>query len=303
MFTLAHLSDVHLGPLPRPRPWQLLNKRLIGFLNWHARRKDEHCRDILDALIDDLKGQAPDHIAVTGDLVNIALPAEFGPALDWLRALGPPDRVTVVPGNHDAYVHVPDETGIGRWRDYMRADPRDSAAAAGRSPFPFVRRAGPVALIGLSTAVPTAPFIAAGRLGSAQLAALPAILRELRAQDCFRVVLVHHPPLAGLADWRRGLRDAAALESVLADEGAELVLYGHNHAQRVDMLQANGGPCPIVGVPSASDAGHGLVPQARYNLFRVARANGSWSCEMTGRGYREPGGPVSELERIALGGC
>ncbi len=303
MFTLAHMSDVHLSPLPRPRPGQLLNKRLLGFLNWHAGRKTVHRRETLDALVEDLERQAPDHIAVTGDLVNISLPDEFGRALDWLRALGPPDRVTVVPGNHDAYVDVPEDAGIGRWSDYMRPDPDGAAASRpGRSGFPFVRRAGEVALIGLSSAVPTAPFLASGRLDAGQLAALPAVLSELGSQDCFRVVLVHHPPIPGLTERRRALHDARALEAILRDEGAELVLYGHNHAQSVAFLQGNGGPCPVVGVPSASAAGHGRTPLARYNLFRISRANGTWSCEMSGRGYRRPGGPLCQIERTELAG-
>ena len=34
----------------------------------------------------------PDHIAVTGDLVNLSLPAEYAPARAWLDALGSPAR-------------------------------------------------------------------------------------------------------------------------------------------------------------------------------------------------------------------
>ncbi len=40
--TLAHLSDVHLSPLPGlpPRHWTV--KRVLGYLNWHTRRKHVH---------------------------------------------------------------------------------------------------------------------------------------------------------------------------------------------------------------------------------------------------------------------
>ena len=126
----------------------------------------------------DLGAQGSSHIAVTGDLVNISLPAEFGAALAWLRSLGDPAGVTVVPGNHDAYVKLPHEKGIGLWRDYMAADPgKGIERPANGSGFPFVRLRGPCALIGLSTAVPTLPFLATGRLDREQLAALPPILR------------------------------------------------------------------------------------------------------------------------------
>ena len=106
-FTLAHLSDPHLPPLPAPRLFDLAGKRALGYLNWTRNRHKFHRRDVLDALVADLEAQAPDHIAVTGDLVNLALEAEFAPARAWLRdASAPPDRVTVMPGNHDAYVRA-----------------------------------------------------------------------------------------------------------------------------------------------------------------------------------------------------
>src|ERR1700728_1431369 len=79
-FTLAHLSDPHLPPLPAPRLRELAGKRALGYLNWKRNRYKFHRRDVLDALVSDIRSQAPDHIAVTGDLVNLALEAEFVPA-------------------------------------------------------------------------------------------------------------------------------------------------------------------------------------------------------------------------------
>src|SRR5947207_10414209 len=102
-FTLAHLSDPHLPPLPTPRLAELAGKRVLGYLNWTRNRRKFYRREVLDALVSDLRAQAPDHVAMTGDVVNLAIEAEFAPALTWLRSLGPPDRVTAIPGNHDAY--------------------------------------------------------------------------------------------------------------------------------------------------------------------------------------------------------
>src|SRR5689334_1961772 len=105
-FKLAHLSDPHLPPLPKPRPVELAGKRALGYINWVRNRHKYQRRDVLDALVEDIRTQGPDHIAVTGDLVNLALEAEFAPALAWLQGVGPPDRVTAIPGNHDAYVQA-----------------------------------------------------------------------------------------------------------------------------------------------------------------------------------------------------
>ena len=135
-----------------------------------------------------MQAQRPDHIAITGDLVNLALEAEFAPAQAWLESVGPPDQVTVIPGNHDAYVRATRHRFAKTFGDYLRGD-----AGGDNASFPFLRRRGPLALIGVSSAVPTPPLMATGRLGRAQLDALERILAQLSAEQAFRVLLVHHP--------------------------------------------------------------------------------------------------------------
>ncbi len=138
MVVLAHLSDPHLGPLPKPRLAELAGKRATGYLNWRRKRQSVHRADVLARIVADLKTQAPDHIAVTGDLVNISLPGEYAPARAWLEALGPPHDVTLVPGNHDVYVRKAASAPAAHWGDYMRGDDRAddgdfrSCAGAGR---------------------------------------------------------------------------------------------------------------------------------------------------------------------------
>ena len=41
--------------------------------------------DVLAKLVDDIHAQKPDHVAMTGDILNIGLPAEFQLARAWLR--------------------------------------------------------------------------------------------------------------------------------------------------------------------------------------------------------------------------
>src|SRR5690606_25411426 len=163
---LTHLSDVHLAPLPAVSPERLRGKRYFGYQSWLRRRRAIHMRPIADALRDDIRALAPDHVAITGDLVNVALEEEFVEARSWLEGFGGPDWVSVIPGNHDAYVPVPWNAGIGLWRDYMTSDAEpllDGVMPGG--PFPYFRRRGDIAIIGLSTAVPTPFFSARGWLG------------------------------------------------------------------------------------------------------------------------------------------
>jgi 3',5'-cyclic AMP phosphodiesterase CpdA len=143
------------------------------------------------------------------------------------------------------------------------------------------------------------PFIAAGRIGSAQRVLFASALDTLGRQGLFRVVLVHHPPLRGQAGWHRGLRDASKFHDLLKQHGAELVLHGHNHAQTVKEVETASGPAIVVGVPSASEAVEGKSPAARYNEYRIARAGHGWQIEMVGRSVASPG-HVWECERRLL---
>jgi 3',5'-cyclic AMP phosphodiesterase CpdA len=302
-FTLAHLSDVHLSPLPPVglRHWNL--KRLLGWLNWHHRRRHVYSRDVLDRLVDDLRVQAPDHIAVTGDLANLGLPVEHEAALAWLGTLGTPEQVTAIPGNHDIYSGIGADPGTGRWLAHMSAnaaavDHAMAEALGTEDTFPFVRRFGRLAIIALNSAMPTLPFYAIGRLGPKQLERLAKILDRLGAEGMMRVVLIHHPPLPGLSNKRRDLEDAGALAEVLARHGAELVLHGHEHREMLAWHPGSGGRIPIVGVPSASLAmPYKDEPLARYNLYRLHIGADRPRIEMIARGLDVPDGPVVELAR------
>jgi 3',5'-cyclic AMP phosphodiesterase CpdA len=281
MFALAHLSDPHLSGWSVDRPSRLASKRVTGWLSWHLNRHRIHLARVLDLMLADMADQPIDHVAVTGDLVNISLPQEFEGAARWLRDLGPADKVTVIPGNHDAYVAVGNEEGIGRWRDYMTdlAWERDNGAAPADS-FPFVRRTGPLALIGLSSAVPTPPFFASGTLGRAQLAALRDILAQLGAEGAFRVVLIHHPPLYGKGHGRKALTDAKEFVEIVRATGAELILHGHMHMATLGQI----GSTPVIGVPSASALRWHQKDASAYNVYRIAKADGAWKITVEIRG-------------------
>jgi 3',5'-cyclic AMP phosphodiesterase CpdA len=301
VFTLAHLSDIHLSPMPRARRSELMSKRVLGYVNWHRGRKYVHRREILDTLTRDLIERKPDHIAVTGDLVNLGLPEEFLRAAEWLHHLGPPSHVTAIPGNHDAYVRLHPEKGTGRWQPYMQSNKAGEVLVPTPATlFPFVRRFDDVAIVALSSAVPTMPFVAAGKIGTLQRSLLAEALARLGHEGLFRVVLIHHPPLPGQASWGRGLRDAGRTTNVIKKGGAELVLHGHDHRQTVHEIETISGPAFVVGVPSASEAVEGRAPAARYNEYRIARNGNGWRVEMVGRSVAAPPEHMWESEHRVL---
>ncbi len=296
MFTLIHMSDVHLGPIEGFR-WRYWNvKRGLGYINWHRGRVRLHRREVADRLAADALRQHADHIAVTGDLANIGLPAEYAAATAWLSSLGDPDRVTVVPGNHDIYTaRLHGASCLDVWAPYMRGS--DAVGASEPVRFPFVRRFGDVALIGLNSAIPTPVFSAMGRLGAPQLAELGTCLARLKEAGLIRVVLIHHPPLPGQAPPRRALADAAAFGEVLEAEGADLVLHGHNHRDTLVWR----GEAPVLGIPSASTTRpHHDEPMARYRVLRIGREAGRVRIESETRGLAVEGGEVVSLDRQVL---
>lgn len=316
-FTLAHFSDLHMPTrgIFAPRHWTV--KRSLGYINWQTGRKRSFALRAVDLLVDDMRKRSPDHIAVTGDLVNFGLPSELESAARWLEALGPDDLVSVVPGNHDIYVPMRRDPGVARWIDYMRSDEYGStvpgadnafpdAGSDVRGAFPYVRRFGKIALIGVNSSLPMPPFIAAGELGPAQMQRLETVLNATGRDGLIRVLMIHHPPLSSLASQRRGLRDVHALAEVLKRAGAELILHGHNHTNTLTAADGPDRPIPIVGIAAGGMIKNRKRPEelGRYNLIEIIDA-GSPSCQlkMTGYGLQTLNGPVVEVQRCDLTGA
>lgn len=277
-FSLAHLSDVHLGPLPLGEVFDHFRlKRLVGACSWVFKRRHIHSLEVSAAAVASIHAAEPDHIACTGDLLNISTWPDFGRAKAWLEKLGPPSKVSFVPGNHDAYVPVPWESGLAAFQPWMGSDASRSSERA----FPYVRLRRNIALVGVNTACPQALHRAGGTVGAQQLRDLQYILETLQSQGFYRIVMIHHPPLPGLSRSRKALTDAEATARVLKEAGCELVLYGHNHHFRLDWIETASGPAAVIGAPSASGVPSDRHEAGGWNLFRIRRHQGRWQNEMT----------------------
>jgi 3',5'-cyclic AMP phosphodiesterase CpdA len=271
-FLLAHVSDLHATTVTPDRLSELAGKRLLGWLSWRRRRRYEHRDFVLEALLDDLSVSGAEHVAVSGDLTHVGLASEIADAAGWLRRIGPADRVSLVPGNHDAYGPSAAADPWSAWAPYMTSLAADGLdVAGGNDRFPFARRVGPIAIIGVSSARPTAAWLATGLLGDAQRARLESILWKLRAEGRFRVLLIHHPPVPAGQSRRRQLDDAPELRALLARTGTELVLHGHTHRTSIERIDGPDGAIPVVGVPSASSVGPSEARRARYHVYRIER--------------------------------
>ena len=304
MFSLAHLSDLHLGPLPVGAARRnFAFKRSIGAINWRLTRHMVHDPAVALAVAHDIRESKADHVACTGDIVNVAAHDEFPAAAEWLRNFGAADWISFVPGNHDTYVRCNWEHGLGHLGDFMTGDMRVKSTQSNAqiaTPFPFVRLRRNIALIGLSSGVPQPLHKAAGRLGATQLESLRVLLRELKERGYARVVMIHHPPLPGQARPRKALDDAGPLRDILVAEGAELVLHGHNHLHMMTPLDTRTGKLHVMGVPSASVGRPTHYPLAGWNLYRISRQAGKWLTQVTTRSWNAEHRHMETMAEIAL---
>ena len=299
MFRLAHISDIHLSPLPRVRYRELASKRITGYINWLRNRKGAMHGTVLDTLIADMMAQTPDHIAVTGDLVNLALNLEIDIAHDWLTGLGNPNDVSVIPGNHDAYVPGALDKACRKWEPWMRGDDIDNHG--NRPQFPYMRARGPVAIIGVSSARATAPFMASGDFMPAQAKRLARMLDEAGQRGLFRVVMIHHPPIRGATPTHKRLYGIRRFQKIIRKHGAELVLHGHTHLATQYEIDGPTGKVPVICVPSASQNYGGHKPAARYNIFDIdRRLEGGWLCRWEQHGIADANERILKLSEQIL---
>jgi len=278
-FRLAHISDVHLAPLPRVRRRDLFSKRITGYINWKRNRARHMAGGTLERLVEAMHRKSPDHVAVTGDLTNLALDAEIANAAAWLESLGDPADVSAIPGNHDAYVPGALARAVQAWRANMTTD--ETGIPLTKSGFPFLRRRGPAAIIGVNSAIATGPFMASGVFSRRQARGLSQALDIARDKGLFRVILIHHPPVRHATTTQKRLYGIRLFQSVIRDHGAELVLHGHTHLpQRNEILGPERVAVPVIGVPAGGEEPGGKRPAAAFNLFGIDGRPGHWQCSL-----------------------
>jgi 3',5'-cyclic AMP phosphodiesterase CpdA len=299
---IAHFSDLHLLSLVGVPTRRFLNKRFTGWLNLRFKRGHIHHSAYVKAIAREIARRGVEHVVVTGDLTNLALESEYELARDLFEEdLGlDASRVTIVPGNHDLYTRGALDTR--RFEKYLGAylasDLPELTVDAGGARFPIVKLRGPVAIIALSSAVPRAPFVAAGELGPAQIAALARVLAHPEVARRVPVVALHHPAvhtLSPLKAYIEGLRDAPALLAELEPLSRGLVLHGHLHRRIQRTVPTAAGQLVQVGATSASLHHEEPDRMAGFNVYDVGEGDAAPRVEAY---VYEPGAETFRLESV-----
>jgi 3',5'-cyclic AMP phosphodiesterase CpdA len=273
---IAHFSDLHLLSLEGVKLHRFFNKRATGYANLRLKRGSIHRAGHVRALAREMKRLAVDHVVITGDLTNLALEPEFALARDVIeKDLGlSPHDVSIVPGNHDVYTRGAHASGrfATYFADYLVSDLPDLAVAGKAGRFPVVKLRGSVAVIGLCSAVPRLPFVAAGRLGVPQLDALARVLAHPEVSRRTPVLALHHPPhnpKSRLKTMIEGLDDAAVLWTNVRQIPVGLVLHGHLHRRVRRSDPTLEGSVVSVGATSASLEHEAPGKMAGFNVYEI----------------------------------
>ena len=288
---LAHISDVHLGPLPKVKRSELFSKRITGYVNFRRNRMNADQPEITARLISFLKQLAPDHTVITGDLINLGLDLEIENAGNWLAGLGKPEDNTVVLGNHDAYVRGSRDKAMAAWQPWICGDDRKPVASA--DDYPVLRRRGGVSLIGCNSARASAPFLATGYFRKDQAKRLAEVLRTEHAAGQVTVVLIHHAPFPRATARHKRLIGLSNFTRVIAEHGADLVLHGHTHLATEAWLEGPEKKVPVICVPAAYQWPGYRKPPAGINLFTIEGSHRK--AQITLQRYAYTGKPGEEI--------
>ncbi|MCP4604065.1 MAG: metallophosphoesterase [Proteobacteria bacterium] len=260
---ICHFSDLHL-PLDNPvHLWKLVGKRFLGWANLRFNRSKTYKLEAFIALLESLVGEKADLTVMTGDLTSLAFEFEFAKVDSIFRRAGLDDETTIlVPGNHDRYAVSADlldsfERGMARWF------PKGFSRGRG---YPIVQILGPVALIGLDTAVWRNPIRAAGHIGRDQIERLVKILDSKEVSGRWPVIAMHHPPFhlsrVIVRDYLSGLNGLDELISSIQNRSAT-ILHGHLH----QFSRRSKGNLDIIGVPAASNDTREEATQLAYHVY------------------------------------
>lgn len=226
MATIAHLTDLHLVE-NNYADRRFESRARLQYLSFGRPLAPEARKDRVASALRQVWMRNVDHLLITGDLTEDGHQEQFEVLAELLaESRLPPERVTLVPGNHDAYIEA---DGFAR---ALRGPLQPYAAT---SSVATALRFRDMTIVPVSTAFQQSPLRSAGAIASHELASLAAIATDPSLAGRPIVFAQHHPPGAAfipLVQWLDGLTEHSALSDLFRRCPHLHVMHGHTHRHR-----------------------------------------------------------------------
>jgi 3',5'-cyclic AMP phosphodiesterase CpdA len=222
MARIAHISDLHLVEDEHQLRRGVARLRLDYLSLGRILDAEERRRRVLKVLRQVHESEI-DHTVVSGDLTEDGTDRQFEVLSEVLdQAAVDPARITLVPGNHDAYADG---------EAWLRALAGPLARFARTSSPGAVTLVGDAAILAISTSVAQPLLLAQGAIDGLQRNVLERALLCHRGGERTLVMVQHHAPMRrpGAMQWLDGLRDHQYISALLARNDHAVVLHGHTH--------------------------------------------------------------------------
>ena len=260
MVRIAHLSDVHILERRSPRGGAYsLSTRMVSF----QRPLDGDARAVKlrDALQSARRAHA-DRVIISGDLTEMGTEAQYERFAEILHdSKIAPEKITLVPGNHDAY------TSPDGWRKAMEGPCRAFAGSSAREPGHVVD-GGSVAILPVDVSCHQSIARSGGELTESAMHALARRVEDGALARKAMVLVMHHPPFGNAKNpWHfiDGLRGYARVLQLLAKSPRLQLLHGHLH-RIMDRIAAGHAKSRVFGAPATVDD---APDQPRVRLYEV----------------------------------
>lgn len=255
---IAHLSDVHLIAARSSRRTYGLRSRAVRF----GRSSDPAMRGKkLASALRSVVANDADHLVVSGDLTELGDEAEYELFAEILAgARISPERVTLIPGNHDAY------SKRDAWASALAGplSPWASSSALPGSAVNLVDRED-VAFVPIDVTIHQSMLWSGGALRPETAKRIDALARDPALAHKPVVLVIHHPPFPKHDNAAYKLVDSLAgsdlVYDLLARHRNMHLLHGHFH-RALDRER-------MFGAPGVADD---LDDQPRVRLYDVVNA-------------------------------
>jgi Icc protein len=222
MATIAHITDLHLVE-DRYTDRNVLGRARLSYLSFGRSLDPEGRRERTRRALSEARACTFDHLVITGDVTEDGADEQFEILAEVLsESRISPHHVTIVPGNHDAYIDG------GAWSRALEGPLRPFAPTSTPGTVIPLRD---VSFVPVSTACHQTVITSGGAIESAELERLAELVGDPALRGRPLVLAQHHPPgrQIPVVQWVDGLREHATMSQLFAQNPHLYVLHGHTH--------------------------------------------------------------------------